>query len=178
MIDESGYRPNVGIIVINREGKLFWGRRIGQDGWQFPQGGIDENETPKDALYRELHEEIGLLPEHVELLGQTRGWLKYHLPKRCIRAGQKPLCIGQKQKWFLLRLVSHDSEVRLNSVDHPEFDAWRWVDYWDPIGDVVYFKRSVYRNALCELSHLGLPKGRRRLPDKYRLSCRSKNRKP
>ncbi len=173
MIDENGYRPNVGIIVINGQGKLFWARRIGQDGWQFPQGGIDEHETPEEAVYRELYEEIGLRNSHVELLGQTRGWLKYRLPKRCIRPGQHPVCIGQKQKWFLMKLLVHDSEVRLDRVDHPEFDAWRWVDYWDPIGDVVYFKRSVYRNALCELSHLGLPPGQRRLPDKYRLPCRT-----
>ncbi len=174
MIDENGYRPNVGIVVINGEDKLFWARRIGQDGWQFPQGGIDEDETPEQAVYRELYEEIGLLPAQVELLGQTRGWLKYRLPKRCIRPGKHPLCIGQKQKWFLMRLLAQDSEVQLNQAENPEFDAWRWVDYWDPIGDVVYFKRSVYRNALCELSHFGLPPGKRRMPDKYRLSCRSR----
>ena len=139
MIDENGYRPNVGIIVINGQGKLFWARRIGQDGWQFPQGGIDVHETPEEAVYRELYEEIGLRNSHVELLGQTRGWLKYRLPKRCIRPGQHPVCIGQKQKWFLMKLLVHASEVRLDRVDHPEFDAWRWVDYWDPIGDVVYF---------------------------------------
>ncbi|MBT3348127.1 MAG: RNA pyrophosphohydrolase [Thiotrichales bacterium] len=174
MIDENGYRPNVGIVVINSENRLFWGRRVGQDGWQFPQGGIKMGESPEDALYRELYEEVGLKPEHVEILGSTRGWLKYQLPKRCIRSEQKPLCIGQKQKWFLLRLVAQDNSFNLDSVEHPEFDEWRWVDYWDPIGDVIYFKKSVYRKALCELSHLGLPQGiARRLPDQYRLACRT-----
>ncbi|MBT3197981.1 MAG: RNA pyrophosphohydrolase, partial [Gammaproteobacteria bacterium] len=82
------------------------------------------------------------------------------------------LCIGQKQKWFLLRLLTEDGMVKLDRVSHPEFDDWCWVDYWAPIGDVVYFKRSVYRNALCELSYLGLPAGQRRLPEKYRIPCR------
>ncbi len=173
MVDKDGYRPNVGMIVINDQYKLLWARRIGRDGWQFPQGGIDHGETPEEALYRELHEELGLTPEHVEVLGQTRGWLKYRLPKRCIRTDRKPVCIGQKQKWFLLKLLTDENNVRPEAVQTPEFDSWRWVDYWDPIGEVVFFKRSVYRNALCELSRHGLPPHQRRMPDQYRISYQS-----
>ena len=154
MIDSDGYRPNVGIILSNSEGKLFWARRIGQDAWQFPQGGIRTNETPEEAMHRELTEEIGLCPKHVEVIGSTRGWLRYRLPRRLIRRGTKPVCIGQKQVWFMLRLKADESKVRLDLTDHPEFDHWIWVDYWKPIEDVVHFKRQVYSRALRELAPL------------------------
>src|SRR5690606_12224960 len=105
VVDEEGFRPNVGIILADDEGKLLWARRLGsQDAWKFPQGGIKNNEAPELALYREMDEEIGLKPEDVEIIGLTRGWLRYRLPKRLIR-DQEPRCIGQKQKWFLLRLL-------------------------------------------------------------------------
>lgn len=151
MIDADGFRPNVGIILSNAEGKLLWAKRIGQNAWQFPQGGIQEGESPEDALYRELAEEVGLLPEHVEVLGSTERWLRYRLPRRFIRRGKKPLCIGQKQKWYMLRLVAEEDKVRFDSTDTPEFDGWRWVEYWYPIREVVFFKRDVYRRALQEL---------------------------
>lgn len=153
MIDAEGFRPNVGIILTNDVGQLFWARRVnGQDAWQFPQGGINEDETPQQALFRELYEEVGLTQEHVELIACTRGWLRYRLPKRLIRQGNVPLCIGQKQKWFLLRLKAHESEIDLARFGHAEFDHWRWVSYWYPLGKVVAFKRDVYRRALKELS--------------------------
>ena len=82
---------------------MFWARRVNRDGWQFPQGGMNTDETPLEAMYRELREETGLLPEHVEVLGATPGWLRYRLPRRCVRRGDRPVCIGQKQVWFLLR---------------------------------------------------------------------------
>lgn len=154
MIDSDGYRPNVGIILSNSAGKLFWARRIGQDAWQFPQGGIRSDETPEEAMYRELGEEVGLEAAHVEIIGVTRGWLRYRLPKRFIRRHSKPICIGQKQVWFLLRFLAQDSEVRLDLTSHPEFDHWRWVDYWHPVNEVVHFKRDVYSRALQELAHL------------------------
>ncbi len=154
MIDSDGFRPNVGIIVTNGENRVLWARRIRQDAWQFPQGGIRHNETPQQAMYRELAEEIGLLPEHVEIMGYTRGWLRYRLPERMLRRNSTPLCIGQKQKWFLLRLVGEESAVCLDRGEKPEFDRWCWVDYWHPIQDVVFFKRQVYRNALRELAPL------------------------
>ncbi len=154
MIDKQGYRPNVGIILTNREGKLLWARRIHQDAWQFPQGGIRKSETPQQAMYRELEEEVGLASEHVEILGSTRGWLRYRLPERFIRHSQQPLCIGQKQVWFMLRLISEENNVRLDLSNKPEFDHWRWVDYWYPLSEVVPFKRKVYQKALNELAPL------------------------
>ncbi|MBL1278519.1 MAG: RNA pyrophosphohydrolase [Ectothiorhodospiraceae bacterium] len=154
MIDSDGYRANVGMILCNSQGRLLWARRIGQDAWQFPQGGVLPNETRKEALYRELHEEVGLTSSQVELLGSTKKWLRYDLPKRFLRHGTTPLCIGQKQMWYLLRLTGKDSEVQLNGTDQPEFDGWRWVDYWYPLEEVVSFKRDVYRNALAELEPL------------------------
>ena len=151
MIDSEGFRPNVGIIIANDHGQLLWARRVGQDAWQFPQGGINDNETPEQAMYRELKEEVGLDPADVELICCTRGWLRYRLPKRMIRNHSKPLCIGQKQRWFLLRLRAQDSAVCFHHSHKPECDGWRWVSYWYPLGQVISFKREVYRGALKEL---------------------------
>ncbi|MCP4042232.1 MAG: RNA pyrophosphohydrolase [Gammaproteobacteria bacterium] len=154
MIDSKGYRPNVGIILSNSSGRVFWGRRVGQNAWQFPQGGIQPNETPMDAMYRELYEEIGLLPQHVDIRGCTQGWLRYRLPRRFIRRHCNPICIGQKQIWYILRFIGTEADVRLDLSEKPEFDNWRWVHYWYPISKVVFFKRSVYRRALNELAPL------------------------
>ena len=154
MIDPDGFRPNVGIILSNCEGRLLWARRIGQDAWQFPQGGIKRHESPEQALYRELWEELGLRPEHVDLIGCTRGWLRYNLPRRFIRRDCQPLCIGQKQIWFLLHLVGQETAVRLDACNKPEFDSWKWVNYWHPTREVIFFKRTVYRRALQELAPL------------------------
>ena len=152
MIDPDGFRPNVGIILSNRDGHVLWARRIGQEAWQFPQGGINRDETPEQALYRELGEEIGLGPEHVEIVGATKGWLRYRLPKRLVRHNTNPVCIGQKQVWFMLRLLGDEQAVRLDSSDQPEFDSWRWVDFWYPVENVVTFKREVYVRALHHLA--------------------------
>lgn len=152
MIDEYGYRPNVGIILCNDKGQVLWARRIGQDAWQFPQGGIKQGESPEKALYRELTEEVGLKKEDVQILGSTRGWLRYRLPRRMIRHDSHPVCVGQKQKWYLLKLVSDDSRINVRATDKPEFDGWSWVSYWFPLGKVVAFKRDVYRRAMTELA--------------------------
>ncbi len=153
VIDEDGFRPNVGIIITDTRGQLLWARRIGgQDAWQFPQGGIQKDESPEDALYRELFEEVGLTKADVEVLASTRGWLRYRLPHRLQRHNTQPLCVGQKQKWFLLRMLADDSAVSLDHGDDVEFDDWRWVSYWYPLEQVVSFKRDVYRRALKELS--------------------------
>jgi putative (di)nucleoside polyphosphate hydrolase len=153
VLDPEGYRPNVGIVIANDHGQLLWARRVGgRDAWQFPQGGINDGEKPEQAMYRELQEEVGLDPNAVEVLASTRGWLRYRLPSRFIRKGQNPPCIGQKQKWFLLRLLADDASVQLDVNGQPEFDDWRWVSYWYPLNQVVYFKREVYRRALRELA--------------------------
>ncbi len=157
MIDSEGYRPNVGIILCNADGRLFWAKRIGQHSWQFPQGGIRRDESPEQAMFRELAEEVGLRPEHVEVIGCTKGWLRYRLPKRLIRRGNQPTCIGQKQVWFLLRMLGGEEAVCLDSSGRPEFDHWQWVDYWYPLRAVVPFKRHVYWRALHELAPLLLP---------------------
>ena len=155
VIDADGFRPNVGIIVANSSGLVLWAKRRGQDAWQFPQGGIQLGESPEAALFRELHEEVGLTAAQVSVLGCTRDWLRYRLPRRYLRRGQKPLCIGQKQKWFVLRLLDDASVVRLDAeCVRPEFDAWRWVPYWHPLEVVIPFKRAVYRQALIELAPL------------------------
>ncbi|MFW2176936.1 MULTISPECIES: RNA pyrophosphohydrolase [unclassified Moraxella] len=152
MIDAEGFRANVGIILANTQGQVLWAKRVGHDAWQFPQGGIDYGETPVDAMYRELWEEVGLYPEHVKLLSQTQNWLRYRLPKRFVRQGQQPLCIGQKQKWFLLQLDEKNVQYIRFDTAKPEFDHWEWVSYWYPLNQVVAFKRNVYRRALLELS--------------------------
>ncbi len=152
----------MGIIVCNHEGEVLWGRRIGgRNSWQFPQGGMHGGETPEQAMFRELNEEIGLEPSHVSILGCTRGWLRYRLPARFIRKHERPVCIGQKQKWFLLRLDAEDSAVRVDAHDDPEFDGWRWVSWWYPVSAVVDFKRDVYRAALSELLPALLPQRKR-----------------
>lgn len=154
MIDSEGYRANVGIILCNQADQLFWARRIGEDAWQFPQGGIQIHETPEQALFRELKEEIGLQAEDVQVVGCTQDWIRYQIPKRYLRRHTKPVCIGQKQIWYLLRLVGEEDKVCLNSTKHPEFDHWQWVNYWLPVKEVIPFKRKVYRQALDELAPL------------------------
>ena len=148
MIDPDGYRPNVGIILVRGDGKLFWARRISRDGWQFPQGGMNSDETPEEAMYRELSEEVGLGRDDVRLLGATRGWLRYKLPRRCIRHNERPTCVGQKQVWFLLEMLCSEGRIRFDATDSPEFSEFRWVDFWYPLQAVVSFKRDVYARAL------------------------------
>ena len=152
MLDREGFRPNVGIILINARNEVFWGKRIGEHSWQFPQGGIKYGETPEQAMFRELHEEVGLLPEHVRIVGRTRDWLRYEVPDKFIRREIRGHYRGQKQIWFLLRMVGRDCDIQLRATEHPEFDAWRWRQYWVPLEAVIEFKREVYQLALSELS--------------------------
>ncbi len=152
MLDRDGFRPNVGIILLNQRSQVFWGKRIRTHSWQFPQGGIDRGENPEQAMFRELHEEVGLFPQHVQVLARTRDWLRYEVPDRFIRRDARGHYKGQKQIWFLLQLVGHDWDLNLRATDHPEFDAWRWNDYWVPLDVVVEFKRGVYEMALTELA--------------------------
>lgn len=152
MIDRDGYRPNVGIIVCNWKNEVFWGKRVKEHSWQFPQGGIKAGETPERAMYRELHEEVGLTAEHVRILGRTRDWLRYEVPEQWVRREWRGNYKGQKQIWYLLRLVGRDCDVHLRASEKPEFDAWRWNDYWVPLESVIEFKRDVYQLALNELA--------------------------
>ena len=151
MLDRDGFRPNVGIILCNAENKVFWGKRIREHSWQFPQGGINFGETPEQATYREFMEEVGLKPAHVRILGRTKDWLRYEVPTTWIKREFRGTYKGQKQIWYLLRLIGRDSDVSLRASDHPEFDAWRWNDYWIQLSEVIEFKRGVYESALNEL---------------------------
>jgi putative (di)nucleoside polyphosphate hydrolase len=130
MLDRDGFRPNVGIILLNQKNQVFWGKRIRTHSWQFPQGGIDRGETPEQAMFRELHEEVGLHGEHVRIIARTRDWLRYEVPDRFIRRDARGHYKGQKQIWYLLQLTGHDWNLNLRATDHPEFDAWRWNEYW------------------------------------------------
>lgn len=147
MIDENGYRANVAIILLNKQNRVFWAKRRNRNSWQFPQGGVSKGESPLQSMYRELHEEIGLRPQDVEVIGSTRNWIKYNIPDNLIR-NKEPVCIGQKQKWFLLQLKTTEKNIDLDASETPEFDNWRWVNYWYPINHVVNFKQEVYREAL------------------------------
>ncbi|MBV8910840.1 MAG: RNA pyrophosphohydrolase [Gammaproteobacteria bacterium] len=158
VIDRDGFRANVGVVLMH-DGQVFFARRTGGRGWQFPQGGVRSGETLEEALYRELGEEIGLDAGAVELLGQTSRWLRYRLPARYVRRNQRPLCIGQKQRWFLLRLKAEEVAFDLGRTSEPEFDQWRWVSYWEPVREIIYFKRRVYARALTELAPLAFQNG-------------------
>ena len=159
VIDSDGFRANVGIILMRGTGEVFLGRRVGGRGWQFPQGGVRDGEGLEEAVLRELHEEVGLQSSHIEISGSTARWLRYRLPPRYVRRNRTPLCIGQKQRWFLLKLRRDDVAFDLALTAEPEFDAWRWVDYWEPVREVIYFKRPVYARALTELADTPFPQG-------------------
>jgi putative (di)nucleoside polyphosphate hydrolase len=171
MIDRDGYRPNVAIVLVNGRNQVFWGKRVKEHAWQFPQGGIKAGESPEQAMYRELQEETGLEPQHVKILGRTRDWLHYNVPMHWVKREWRGTYKGQKQIWFLLRMVGRDTDISLRASTHPEFDAWRWHDYWVPLEAVIDFKREVYRLGLEQLASfleiapgaVGLsPYGRRR----------------
>jgi putative (di)nucleoside polyphosphate hydrolase len=171
MLDRDGFRPNVGIILANGRDEVFWGKRVNQHAWQFPQGGIKHGETPERAMYRELEEEVGLTPDHVRILGRTRHWLRYEVPAKWVRRDWRGTYRGQKQIWYLLRMVGRDCDVKLRTSEKPEFDAWRWHEYWVPLDAVIDFKRDVYRQALAEL-HRYLGADQRRRPRDWQASTR------
>ena len=164
-IDAQGFRANVGIVLIRDGGDVFLGGRSDGRGWQFPQGGVRTDEVPEQAVFRELREEVGLEHDDVEVLACTRDWLRYRLPSQYVRRRSKPLCIGQKQRWFLLRMLGDEQRLRFDVTSRPEFDSWRWVDYWWPVREVIYFKRTVYARALAELARQAFPLGPPPLPD-------------
>src|SRR5262249_55118871 len=151
MLDRDGYRPNVAIVIVNGKNQVFWGKRIREHSWQFPQGGINPGETPEQAMYRDLREKVGLEPRHVKVLGRTRAWLRFDVTQFCIKRGCRGSYRGQKQIWYLMRLFGGDNDVSFRVSEHPEFDSWRWHEYWIPVDAVIGFKRESYRRALLEL---------------------------
>lgn len=172
MIDRDGYRPNVAIVLCNAKNEVFWGKRIKEHSWQFPQGGIKAGESPEDAMFRELEEETGLRREHVRILGRTKNWLHYSVPNHWVKREWRGTYKGQKQIWYLLKLTGRDHDIRLRASSHPEFDAWRWHDYWVPLDSVIEFKRDVYRQALQQLVRYlePLPRPRASHPGRSRQS--------
>ena len=176
VIDSDGFRANVGIILMRGTREVFLGRRSGGRGWQFPQGGMRVGESLEEAVFRELNEEIGVEERDVELLGHTARWLRYRLPARYVRRNQQPLCIGQKQRWFLLRLRHEPVKFDFGRTDEPEFDEWRWASFWDPVREVIYFKRGVYQRALVELAPIAFPDGPPPLPDWWEAVARRPHR--
>ena len=164
LVDQDGYRSNVAMVISNGRGEVFWAKRMGQKAWQFPQGGIDQGETAKQALYRELYEEVGLEPGDVKIIQQTKRWLRYDIPEKMQRKNSKPRCIGQKQRWFFLQLVGDQKKICFDATGNPEFDAWEWVSYWHPINQVVSFKQNVYRQALVEFAQTNVRFQKRRKP--------------
>jgi putative (di)nucleoside polyphosphate hydrolase len=151
MIDEDGYRPNVASVIINKDNKILWAKRVDEDNWQFPQGGIQKGETPEQAMYREVYEEVGLKKNSFEILGRSADWLKYDVPEKFVKTYWQGRYKGQKQIWFLLKFIGSDDLINLNLHDSPEFDDWKWENYWQPLQDVVNFKKEVYSAALNEL---------------------------
>ena len=150
-IKEKGYRLNVGIIVANSDGKLLYCKRKNSDNWQFPQGGIDRNEDPFLAALRELYEEVGIQKDKVNLIKESENWYKYDLPRKYKKNNFLWNDFkGQKQKWFLFKLIG-EVMIDLNNENNPEFDEFDWVDYWKPLDEIVEFKREIYKKVLSEL---------------------------
>ena len=152
----SDYRPCVGAVILNRDGKVWLGRRYGVDGpyvWQFPQGGRDPGETSEIALWREMWEEIGLRPEHVELLDRTECELIYDYPP-AVRAKKSHGKLGQRQVWFALRMNADNSVFRFDNEDPPEFTEWRWADFHEAVDGIIPFKRKVYEAVAGRFLHL------------------------
>ena len=156
-IDAEGFRANVGIVLIRDDRQVFLGGRTGGRGWQFPQGGVRRDESPDDALFRELKEEIGLEPADVEVVAFTRNWLRYRLPRQYVRRHSNPLCIGQKQRWYMLRFVGTESRLHFDATNEPEFET--------PVREGIYFKRAVYARALDELARRAFPNDPPALPE-------------
>ena len=150
----EGYRPNVAMVVINSTNKVLICRRKNTKTWQFPQGGIDNGEDIKKAMYRELSEEVGLSKDDVSLVGESEGTITYDIPKTIRSKVLGGKFKGQEQKWFLLKLKKDNSEIKLDNETFPEFDKYEWVSFWQPLNRIVDFKREAYREALSELRFL------------------------
>ncbi|WP_103332324.1 RNA pyrophosphohydrolase [Pseudotabrizicola formosa] len=139
------YRPCVGVMLINGEGRIWAGQRLDtpSPAWQMPQGGIDDGEAPGDAALRELWEETGVTADLVEIIDKTKGWVTYDLPPELLGKVWKGKFRGQKQKWFLLRYLGQDDQISIDR-EHPEFSAWKWIGAAEMCDAIVPFKRAVY----------------------------------
>ncbi len=147
------YRPCVGIMLLDREGRVFVGKRIDQtvEGWQMPQGGIDKGETPKQAVMRELLEETGTAK--AEILAEMDAWVTYDLPEHLIGVAFHGKYKGQKQKWFALRFTGTDADINLTAHE-PEFSSFQWVDMEKLPDLIVPFKRDTYRQVIAAFRSL------------------------
>ena len=148
---KESYRSNVAIIIVNKMGKVLWCRRKDGQGWQFPQGGLDNGETTLDAVYRETQEEVGLKKEDLRIIKESEEWFYYKVPENRIPKYfrfKNSQFIGQTQKWFLAEILCADSKINLNASSPVEFDDWTWSSYWHPVNGCVEFKKSTYRKVL------------------------------
>ncbi len=147
------YRRAVGIMLLNRDGLVFVGRRVDQkeEAWQMPQGGIDRGETPREAAFRELKEEIGT--DRAEIVAESARWLRYELPGPLRGRLWRGRYVGQQQKWFAMRFKGHDGDIDV-ATSHPEFDAWQWMPHDRLVALIVPFKRQLYRDVVAEFEHL------------------------
>jgi putative (di)nucleoside polyphosphate hydrolase len=148
---KTGYRLNVAMIVLNKENKSLFCKRRNTDNWQFPQGGVDKDETIESAMFRELNEEVGLNEENVDIKAVSQNLIYYDIPKNIRSRVLGGKFKGQAQKYFLLKLIS--GEIDLNKENIPEFDKYTWVPFWYPLNQVVDFKKEAYRNALIEFKN-------------------------
>jgi putative (di)nucleoside polyphosphate hydrolase len=157
MIDPSTlpYRPGAGVMLVNRQGKVFVAQRLDStlEAWQMPQGGLDEGEEPRDGALRELHEETGIPLDKVEVIAAAPEPLLYDLPEDLVGKLWKGKWRGQRQHWYLCRFLGEDSDVNIET-EHPEFRAWKWADPDDLPTMIVPFKRKLYKDVLAAFRDL------------------------
>ncbi|MEE8393832.1 MAG: RNA pyrophosphohydrolase [Rhodospirillales bacterium] len=156
MSDKLPYRRGVGAVLFNPSGRVLVGKRIDMvsEYWQMPQGGIDKGEKPRQAVMRELAEEIGT--EKVEIIAKSSGWYAYDLPDDLVGRLWKGKYRGQKQRWFALRFLGLDGDIDLNASGHPEFSEWKWVEFDSLPSIIIPFKRRIYEKIVIEFRHLAV----------------------